>query len=155
MPRVSNIDILHLREQPALVIRTRSKMEDLPKVIGQSYHDILRYLNQLGEIMADVPFVAYHTMDMQNLDIEIGIPIAKILPKNGSIKLSAVPEGKAAYCMYRGPYSQCVCVYREMAKWIADRGYQFSGASYEFYFNGPDTPEDELLTKILIPIKSV
>jgi hypothetical protein len=43
------------------------------------------YLKELDEYLAYVPYVAYHNMDMQNLDIEIGFPVAKELESKNDI----------------------------------------------------------------------
>jgi len=43
MPRISNIEILQRREQATLSIRTTTKVEDLPVLIGESY-------GKMGEI---------------------------------------------------------------------------------------------------------
>jgi effector-binding domain-containing protein len=54
--------------------------------------------------------------------------------------------------MYRGPYGDMAPVYQEMAEWITQNGFSPVGTSYEFYYNGPGFPEDEMLTKIVMPV---
>jgi len=153
MPKMSRIEMLKQREQPTLTIRTHTKVEDLPRLIGESYGKIGAYLQEIGELMSDIPFVAYHNMDMQNLDVEIGFPVAMPLPGKGAIKQSFIPEGKILFCMYRGPYAEMVSVYEEMAKWITDNGYLPGATVYEYYYNDPEFPESELLTKVVMTIK--
>jgi effector-binding domain-containing protein len=153
MPKMSEIALLKLIEQPSLSIRKKVRVQDLPLLIGESYGKIAQYLGELGEIMADMPFVCYHNLDMQNLDIEIGFPVSKSLPEKEDIKPSRIPEGYIVFCMYRGPYKEMEPVYIEMAKWIEENGLKPTGISYEFYFNGPEFPESELLTKIVMPVK--
>jgi len=153
MPKMSNIEILKQKEQPTLTIRTLAKVEELPVLIGESYGKIEAYLKELGELMTDVPFVAYHNLDMQNLDVEIGFPVSKEFPPKDNIKAGSIPEGRIIFCMYRGAYSEIEPVYNEMAKWIEDNGYQAVGTSYEYYYNGQEFLENEFLTKIVMPIK--
>jgi len=90
---------------------------------------------------------------MQNLDVEMGFPVAKPLPGRGDIRQGSIPAGKSIFCMYRGAYAGMAPVYEEMAKWIADNGFEPVGTSYEYYYNDPSFPEDELLTKIVMPLK--
>ena len=41
-----------------------------------------------------------------------------------------------------------------MMEWVPANGYTATGVSYEFYLNDPEqTPENELLTKIVFPLK--
>jgi len=152
MPRISNVEVLQKNEQPTLSIRTKTQVEKLPVLIGESYGKMSAYLKELGEFLEDVPFVAYHNMDMQNLDVEIGFPVAKALPGKGEIKSGVIPAGKIVFCMYRGAYSEMEPVYGEMSKWIEDNGHKAVGTAYEHYYNGPGFPESEMLTMIVMPI---
>jgi len=152
MPRVSNIEMLRKREQPTLSIRTRTRIEDLPLLIGESYCKLASYLKELGEYLSDVPYVAYRNMDMQNLDVEIGFPVAKALPEKGDIQSSSIPEGNVVVCMYRGAYGEMASTYDEVANWVGENGFKPVGSVYEHYYNGPDYPESELLTMIVMPV---
>jgi len=152
MPRVSDFEILQKREQPTLFIRTITKVESLPALIGASYGKMAAYLKEIDAYLAEVPYVAYHNMDMQNLDIEIGFPTAIALPCRDEIQAGFLPAGKVVFCMYRGAYGEMEPVYGEMAKWIADNNYQPTGTAYEHYYNGPGFPESEMLTMIVLPL---
>ncbi|KLK89411.1 transcriptional regulator [Methanoculleus sediminis] len=152
MPRVSNIEMLRRREQPTLSIRTRAKVEDLPMLIGESYCRMADYLKELGELLSDVPYVAYHNMDMQDLDVEIGFPVSKVLPERGDIRSGSIPGGNVVFCIYRGAYRDMAPTYDEMANWIEKNGLKPAGTVYEYYYNGPEFPESELLTMIVMPL---
>lgn len=154
MPRITDIAILSRPETPTLSIRTKTSVNQLPMLIGQSYGKLGAYLAQQGEFLADIPFVCYHNMDMQNLDVEMGLPLPKALPGNGDIQLVTIPARKSVSCTYIGPYGEeMVPVYDEMGKWIADNGYEAVGTAYEYYYNGPEYPESQLLTRIEMPLK--
>jgi len=142
------------KAQPVLSIRARTAVENLPKVIGKSYGKIMQYLAELGEQPADAPYTAYYNLDMKDLDVEMGFPVAKPLPAKGEIGSGEIPQGKYVSCMYKGAYSQMEQPYNEMFKWIAENGYEPKGVYYEYYYNSPnEVPEGELLTKIAMPLK--
>ncbi|MGM9988031.1 MAG: GyrI-like domain-containing protein [Bacillaceae bacterium] len=153
MPKMSNIELLKCNEQPALSIRTKTSVEKLPQLIGESFGKMSAYLTELNEQLADVPFVAYHNMDMHNLDVEIGFPVTTSLPAKEEINSVMIPAGKVIFCMYRGPYRDMEPLYNEMASWIEQHGYEAVGTAYEYYYNGLEFPESELLTKVVMPIK--
>ena len=149
-----DIKLEELQAKPVLSIRTHSSVEKLPQLIGDSYHRIAAYMQEIGEQPKEVPFVAYYNMDMQNLDIEIGFPVSKKLPAKDDIQASETMAGKAAICMYKGPYSGMEKIYNEIFEWIGKKGYQPKGVFYEYYYNSPgEVPESELLTRIVIPLK--
>ncbi len=54
--------------------------------------------------------------------------------------------------MYRDPYGEMEPIYNEMFQWIADHGYTATGASYEYYYNGPEFPQSESLTMVVMPL---
>ncbi len=149
-----NYEVKEQPTQPTLSIRTRSSVQDLPQILEKSYGAIAQYLGELGEYPVGPPFAAYHNMDMQNLDVEIGFPVSKKLSGKEDIKASEIPGGKVATCLYIGPYSEMEPVYNEFSQWIKDNGYEATGVTYEFYLNDPrQTPPQEPKTRILFPLK--
>ena len=148
MPRMTDFITVQQNEQAALVLRAKTSIGELPQVIGMGFGKLAGYFAELGETLSDVPFIAYHTFDMQETDIEIGFPVAHSLPGKDDIQVSSIPAGTYVFCMYRGPYNQISSVYEEMEKWLGEHGYVHAGPPYECYYNGPEVPESELLTKI-------
>lgn len=149
-----NCEFLKKPAQPVLSIRTRSAVENLPKVLGESYGKIMQYMGETGENPADAPFVAYYNMDMTDLDIEVGLPVSKPTAGRGEVKQSEIPAGKQVSCIYTGPYSKCEPAYNALTQWIAENGYEAAGTAYEFYLNDPvNTPEDQLATRIMFLLK--
>ncbi|GBF35750.1 transcription activator effector binding [Desulfocucumis palustris] len=140
--------------QPVLSTRTRTPVGNLPQELGKAYGAIIQYLNEIGEKPLEMAFAAYYNMDMEDLDVEMGFPVARPLAGKGEIKSSQIPAGKRVSCMYKGPYSLMEPVYNAMMRWINENGHAPVGVAYEFYYNSPmEVPESELLTKIVFPLK--
>ena len=151
---IFQIELNEQKAQPVVSIRTKTNLENLPKLIGESYMKIMGYITERGEQPVDAPFTAYYNIDMQNLDVEMGFPVAKRLPDKGEIKAGEIPQGKVVSCVYKGAYSGVEQPYSEMFKWIAGNGYEHTGVYYEYYYNSPaDVPENELLTRLVLPLK--
>ena len=149
-----DIELVQQETQTVLFIRTRTTLADMPKVIGESYCKIAQYLEELGEQPAGMPYAGYHNLDMQDMDLEMGFPVAKLLPGKGEIKPGEIPAGKYVTCMYKGPYAQMEQAYNQIFLWMQGENLKPTGVYYEYYFNSPDeVPESELLTKIAIPVK--
>lgn len=111
------------------------------------------YLKEMGEFLSDVPYVAYHNMDMRDLKVEIGFPIAKALPGKDDIKSGFIPAGKSVFCMYAALIPKWKQHMRKWQIWIKDNGLNPVDIAYEYYYNGPEFPESEWLTMIVMPIK--
>lgn len=149
-----NIELIEQETQTVLFIRTRTTFADMPKVIGESYAKIAQYLAGLGEQPAGMPYAAYHNLDMQDMDVEMGFPVVKKMPGKGEIKPGEIPAGKYVTCLYKGAYAQAENAYNQIFNWMSENDRKPAGVYYEYYYNAPDeVPESELLTKIAIPVK--
>jgi effector-binding domain-containing protein len=147
-------EIIEREAQHTLSVRTTSAVQNLPEVLGKNYGAIMQYLGQLNKQMSGPPFVAYYNMDMQNLEIEIGIPVSNKLSDIDEIKANEIPSGKFASCFYIGPYNEISPAYETLTKFIEEKGYEATGIAYEMYLNDPcEVPPEQLQTQILFPIK--
>lgn len=146
-------EFFEIPETHTLTIRTRTRMEDLPALIGKSYGAIMQYLGELGVNINQEPFVIYYNLDMQNLDVELGFPVSKELPARGEIKPSSLPAGPAARTLYTGAYSDMGPAYEELNKFIKDAGREPTGIAMEYYLTGPETPMEKHQTRIVFPLK--
>jgi effector-binding domain-containing protein len=140
--------------QPTLTVRATTPVQGLPQVLGQAYGAIAQCLGQMGEQPAGPPFVLYHNMDMQALDIEAGFVVTRKLSNQGQVQAGQIPAGQFASVLYTGPYDQCGSAYEALTQFIQASGREATGVSYEFYLNDPQqTPPHELQTLIMFPIK--
>lgn len=145
--------IKELNAQPTLAIQTRTPVQNLPKILGESYTAIMEYMGELEEQPVGAPFVMYYNMDIQDLDIEIGFPVSKKFSDKGNIKVGEFPGGKIASLVFIGPYDKMEPAYNALSKWIEDNGFEATGVAIERYFSGPETPPEEIKTEILLPLK--
>ncbi len=147
-------ELIEKQEQPVLSVRRRTPVAGLSEAISQAYQEVFSYLGQLGEQPADIPFTAYYNMDMQDLDVEIGVAVSRPLPGKGAVQQSVIPAGKQASCVYKGPYSEIGKAYDALGAWITEKGFAPAGVYYEYYLNTPgQVPDSELLTKIVFLLK--
>jgi effector-binding domain-containing protein len=149
-----NCEIKEQASQPTLAIRARAAVQDLPDLLGKCYGNLFGYLAQLKQEAAGPPYTAYYNMDMQDLDVEIGVPVAQELPGMGDIQPSWLPGGKVATCLYIGPYSEMGPAYDAILQFIQENGEQPTGAAYEIYLvaDTTQTPVEGLQTLILFPL---
>ena len=147
-------EVIDRVSQPVLSIRTISSIQEFPQLFSESYAKIRQYLEELSEIPRDAPFAGYFNTDMQNIDIEIGIPVSQEFSEKDDIKPSEIPKGQYAACIYTGPYSEIAPAYDALTQWVNENGYESSGIAYELYIDDPGvvSPE-ELKTQVLFLLK--
>jgi len=114
-----------------------------------------QYLAGLGEQPVGPPFVAYYNMDMEDLDIEVGLTVSKHVAGKDRIQASELPEGKIATCVHTGPYGEVGPAYAALSAWMEANGHVPTGVAYEFYLNDPsETPPEELMTQVVFPLRT-
>ena len=143
-----------LPERPTVAVRTRAAVQDMPKVFQQAFGELMAYLGKVGEQPAGMPYGAYHNMDMQDLDVEIGFPVSRELDGEGEIRPSKLPGGRWASTMHVGPYDQLSLAYEALMGWVEKQGYEAGGAAYEFYLSGPEVPPEQIKTEVAFPLTS-
>lgn len=147
-------ELLDRESQPTLAIRARSSVQGLPQVLGRAWGAIMQRAGRLGVQPSGPPFVAYRNMDMQDLDLEIGVPFSQKLEGEGEVLPGEIPGGRAAGCLHVGPYNQLRAAYDALQKWMEANGHTPSGVVYEFYLNDPQTtPAAELQTQVIFPLE--
>ena len=154
MPRISELALFASSEQNTLAVKQHCESPaQFPAFIGSSFRQLGEYLSELGELMTDIPYVAYDQKPGGGFIVKAGFTVLRPLPGKGDIIPGVIPEGKAVMCMYLGPYEDMEPTYMEIQAWCEARGLRQQGGMYEFYYNGPDTPPDTCLTKMLIPVE--
>ena len=141
-------------ERHALVVRTRTAVENLPQAIGSSYQKIGALMGEYGEQPADIPYVAYYNMDMQDLDVEIGFIVGRKLEGRGDVKPVVYPAVAVATTMHKGSYESLGSTYEALNAWIKEQGDETTGVVFEYYLKSPqEVPPEEMLTRIEMLLK--
>lgn len=148
------LQIIETEEQPVLSVKTTTPVSNMPSVVGRVYGQIVNYIVEKGEEPIGPAFIAYYNMDMENLDLEIGFPIAGEIEGKDDIVLRYIPAGRKATGFHKGAYGEISPLYERLNKFISEKGYEPTGVVYEYYYNSPEEiPESELLTKVEFLLK--
>jgi len=148
-------EIKEQHAQPTVSIRTKTSLSKLPEVIHKSYDAIEKHIAKVGGTNAGAPFVIYYNMDINDLDVELGFPVAKNISEYHEVKNSQTPAGKALEFTHVGPYNELEKAYRPAMTWIKESNFKESGIVCEFYMNDPAvTPPEDLITEIKIFLKN-
>lgn len=156
MAKITDIMLLKQTEQTALIIEKQGDMSTFGKLIGESFLKIDTYLKELKELPLDIPFVeypAYEELTEKNIRMRIGFYTSKALPAKDTIQSITIPKRKVVVCLHKGSYSELAELYNEMAEWIKQKGFEPTGASIEHYYTGPEIPEPEQVTRVVMPLK--
>lgn len=145
---------IDLPGQPTLAVRSRAPVDQLNVVLGPLWGKVMAHASSLPATPAGPPYVAYHNMDMQDLDLEVGFPFGEALPGSGDVVAGEIPAGPAVQTIHRGPYENISEGYVALRSWLEEHGHEPAGPAYEHYLNDPaEVAPEELLTRLVWPIR--
>ena len=149
------MEIKDVVEQKTAAVRLTTSIADLPNTIGKVYHEIMAHLHRQGGQVTGPPFVLYHNMDMQALDVELDFPVDRVIDAEGRIRAGTLPGGKILSEVHTGPYSTLEKTYTAVMSHIEEQGLHVTDWMYESYLNSPEnTPEAQLKTEVCFPLAS-
>lgn len=149
-----NCKIIERNSSLTLSSRKRTSVNKLPELLEKGYSEIISHLQKNGENPTGPAYAIYYNMDMRDLDIEYGVQISKKVTNTEDVKVSEIPEGKFASCVFTGPYSDIEPAYGALLKYVKEKKLETTGIAIEIYLNDPhETPSNELKTEILYQLK--
>ncbi|MCL1905616.1 MAG: GyrI-like domain-containing protein [Clostridiales bacterium] len=152
-----NIEVTELKAETAVAIKKISAtMDDIAHIATDGLGKIFAYLAKQGVRITGVPYLAYSngSADYTSFDVEMGIPVAGEVDTEDGFFMSKNCEGKAVCAMHKGAYKDIDVVYAALMEYLAKNSLESTGVYYDYYINDPaDTPESELLTKVVFPVK--
>ena len=146
-------------QQPQIAAAVKYKAVDFTNmgpVMSEGYQKLWAYLAQYGKQMDSAPYCKYTnpSKDYMRFDIELGVPVSEPLPEKDGVYMAKTCDGKAITAMHKGAYKDIEKTYAPMMQYLAENNLQSTGVYYDYYLNNPaDTPESELLTKVVFMLK--
>jgi GyrI-like small molecule binding domain len=133
---------------------------DLASLFARHLPLIAARLAQLGCPWAGPPFGRYHEWSEDRVVVEMGIPARSIgdLPtldgiEAGEIGRSALPAGRAAVAVHRGPYTGLPAAWDRLRAAIRLAGLTPGAGPWESYVDAPEESAlDAIRTEIIWPL---
>ena len=152
-----NIETINKEAEIAAAVKYDAvDFTNMAEVMSEGYQKLWAYVAQCGKQMAGAPYCKYTnpSEDFMKFDIELGVPVGEPLPEKDGVYMAKTCEGKAITAMHRGAYKDIEKTYAPMMQYLAENKLESTGVYYDYYLNNPaDTPESELLTKVLFMLK--
>ena len=152
-----NIEITEQKSQISVALKKEhATMDEISVIATEGLMKIFAFLAEQGAEMAGAPYLAYSNSnaDYTQFDVELGIPVGAEVAVAGEFFMSKSCEGKAVSATYKGPYKGVEAAYIALMEYMAANKLEPTGVYYDYYLNSPaDTPESELLTEVVFPIK--
>ena len=149
---------IEVREIPAVSVAYKTKT--IPQSeIGNTFMSVLpavfQFVVENGCQIAGAPFGRYPAWRESDCDMDAGVPFIGNLVTTDDILIGTLGGFSAAVLSYYGPYEGIHSAHGECHQWLAQNGYQVSGAPCELYLTDPTTEPDcnKWLTEIVWPVE--
>jgi effector-binding domain-containing protein len=125
---------------------------------GRLFDKLMPYVFQSRAQMIGPPIEIIYDEDFKetDVDVEVAIPVASIVPAQGEIKSYELPGyDRMATTIHKGNFDTVSAAYAALMKWIEASGYQVAGPSREIYFTDPHSgvAPNEYVTEVQFPVE--
>ena len=152
-----NIETIVKESEMAIAVKYEAvDFTNMGPVMGEGYQKLWAYAMQRGQQPASAPYCKYTnpSEDFMKFDIELGVPVSQVLPEKDGVYMAKTCEGKAIAAIHKGAYKDIEKTYASMMQYLSENNLETTGVYYDYYLNNPaDTPESELLTKVVFMLK--
>lgn len=151
-----------IKQVPALRVLARREQGSIAETIHKLTEELAAIVcspeNRKNKTKVAGPFmVIYHgdEFDRDDADIEVAIPITgPIELKDSGVMAKRLPACRVLSGVHKGSHELLHITYKEMFHCLAQRGLEFQSPARELFLNNPhETPQEELLTEIQLPVK--
>jgi effector-binding domain-containing protein len=155
--------VVELVPQPTVAARITQPMSELD--IGALFDvhlpNVADRVADLGGTPAGPPYARYHEFGPEQVDVEMGLPVAAPVPnlrplaecEPGEVGTSELPGGAAAVIVHVGSYGALAATYDRLRAWIDAAGRTPGPAPWESYVDDPsEVATDELRTEVVWPL---
>jgi effector-binding domain-containing protein len=153
---VNEPQIVTRPEQPYAAIAVKVTMAELGSgIVPRLLDEVAAWLKEQGQVPAGPELIRYRVIDMEReLEVEIGLPVARPLAGNGRVTTNVLPAGRYGTILYTGPYEGPGLVEANGAliQWARDRGVVWDnwqdergdvfGSRVEHYLTDPEVEPD-------------
>ena len=158
----AGLRVEQIEAQPLTVafVSTTSAKDNaaIAAVIGASYVKVGQFMTKNGLKQAAAVQTINHKYDDSGYQFDAAIPVdhapEKEVPSDSPVQVKQTYSGKALKVVHKGAYQNMETTYRQMVAYMAAHGYEGAASPWDEYVSDPgETPEPELVTNIVWPIK--
>jgi len=152
-----NVEVTNQKPEIAVAIKvTAIGMDKMVEAMDTGYPKLMGYIEEQGKQITGAPYCCYMNgnEDFSQFDLELGIPVSEAISAQGEFFMSQTYEGKAIAAMHKGAYKDIEKAYTALMDYAKENSLELTGIYYDYYISNPaDTPESELLTQVVFPVK--
>ncbi len=144
-----------IEEAKVAYIPYMGSYDKIPELMGEVAKWLIDKKLKMTGLVYGTYFNTPEQVSEDKLQYEIGFGFeGKVTTmQDGKIGIKEIPEHTVLAAMHKGPYTEVGPVIHAVIDYAVKNEYDIVGPISEAYFNDPmETPEEELLTEVRIPV---
>jgi effector-binding domain-containing protein len=131
------VSVADVEARPTAVVRAATTWPEFPGLWGQLLGEVWDCL-RAGGITRGCRNVMLYLDGVPN--VEVGVLLDQPCPLTGRVVASALPAGRAATTVHRGPFGGVGAAHDAVLAWCATHGHRTDGSRWEIYGPHDDDP---------------
>lgn len=115
---------------PTAVVASTTTWDEFPRLWRQSLDEVWALIRGT-DLWTDGHNVMVYKDDVPN--VEVGVQVTRAFPPSGRVVPSALPVGRVATTVHRGPYDRLGDAHQAVRDWCAAQGQALTGTRWEVY----------------------
>jgi effector-binding domain-containing protein len=144
-----------IEESKVAYIPHMGSYDKIPELMGEVAQWLIDKKLKMTGLVYGTYFNTPEQVSEDKLQYEIGFGFeGKVTTmQEGKIGIKEIPEHTVLTAIHKGPYTEVGPVIHAVIDYAVENDYDIVGPISEAYFNDPmETPEEELLTEVRIPV---
>ncbi|HEX9067923.1 MAG TPA: GyrI-like domain-containing protein [Ktedonobacterales bacterium] len=133
------VTVMDVAARPTAVVATTTTWQEFPMLWGKLSGEVWACL-RAGGIERGCRNVMLYWDDVPHVEVGVELLVPCLL--TGRVVASALPAGRVAMTIHRGPYAGLAEAHRAVLDWCAVQGWQPAGPRWEVYGPHSDDPAE-------------
>ncbi len=139
---IEKTQIVQTTAQPAAIIRFTIPREEIQKVMGPAFQELMGVVGAQGIGPAGAFFSHHFRMDPGIFDFVVGVPVSVPVSPTGRVEAGELPAATVARTVYQGGYEGLGEAWGAFNSQIASEGHKQRPDLWESYVTGPESSPD-------------
>lgn len=133
------VSVAEVAARPTVVVAATTTWQEFPTLWKELLDEVWACLRANG-ITHGCRNIMLYRDDVPR--VEVGVELSRPCPITGRLVTSALPAGRAAMTVHRGPYSMLGSAHRAVLDWCATADLRLAGPRWEVYGPHRDDPAE-------------
>lgn len=149
-----DVEEKRLEAQPAVVIQTTARQQDMGPAMSELFPAILAFVLESPAEPAGPPFCRYFSMGGEEWEFECGMTVTEPVTGEGRVEATELPGGDVITAMHVGPYETLGQAWGALEGWMQENRKVPGGAAWEVYWTDPGEVADaaQWRTELVMPL---